>query len=164
MAYDEGALFDTEYCKERINVLTLFHANDATGSIPGFYYSGSSETYNTLVQEDLNDHLILPDFVQKRIWEERGMGVQFYKGGSDASSSVDRVNDIVVNANIGNNVHPSELISCFHIHILDGVFPRLYFTTRMCGVVSNLVSQHKVSGCTCDFIKVGWFESMIVFS
>lgn len=97
MAYDEGALFDTEYCKERINVLTLFHANDATGSIPGFYYSGSSETYNTLVQEDLNDHLILPDFVQKRIWEERGMGVQFYKGGSDASSSVDRVNDIVDN-------------------------------------------------------------------
>lgn len=97
LAYDDGALFDTEYCKERINLLTLFHANDDTGSIPAFYHSGSSQTYNTLVQEELNDHSILPDFVQKRTWEESGLNVGFYKGGNNASSSVDRVNDIVDN-------------------------------------------------------------------
>ena len=63
------ALFDSTYCKERINVLTLFHENSATGSIPTFYYSGSSQTYNTLIQEDLNDHFSLPDFAQKDISE-----------------------------------------------------------------------------------------------
>lgn len=96
MAYDEGALFDTEYCKDRINVLTLFHENSDTGSIPAFYYSGSSQVYNTLIEEDLNDHAVLPDFVQKGV-TTYGKKVQFYKGGSDVSSSVDRINDIVDN-------------------------------------------------------------------
>ncbi len=97
LAYDEGALFDTEYCKERINVLTLFADASETGSIPGFYYSGSSQTYNTLVQEELNDHSVLPDFAQKRTWEEYGLNVRFVKGGSAVSSSEDRVTDAVTN-------------------------------------------------------------------
>ena len=97
LAYDEGALFDTEYCKERINVLTLFADASETGSIPGFYYSGSSQTYNTLVQEELNDHSVLPDFAQKGTWEETGLNVRFAKGGSAVSSSADRVTDVVTN-------------------------------------------------------------------
>ena len=97
LAYDEGALFDAQYCKERINVLTLFADASETGSIPAFYHSGSSQTYNTLVQEELNDHNVLPDFAQKRTWEASGLNVKFVKGGSAVSSSADRVTDGVTN-------------------------------------------------------------------
>ena len=40
LAYDENALFDSNYCKERVEVLKLMQANDATGSIPEFYIMG----------------------------------------------------------------------------------------------------------------------------
>jgi len=97
LAYDDGATFDSTYCKERINVLTLFADASETGSIPAFYYSGSSQTYNTLVNEELNDHSVLPDYVQKRNWEESGLNVNFIKGGNSVSSSADRVTDGITN-------------------------------------------------------------------
>ena len=42
ICYDENAIFDSTYCKQRVEVLKLFHDNDATGSIPEFRASGSN--------------------------------------------------------------------------------------------------------------------------
>ena len=55
LAYDENALFDSTYCKDRANLQKLFYDNSATGSVPEFYYSGSEYEVNTL-RSDVNDH------------------------------------------------------------------------------------------------------------
>ena len=130
LAYDEGALFDSTYCKERINVLTLFHENSATGSIPTFYYSGSSQTYNTLIQEDLNDHASLPDFAQKDISEVQ-QKVRFLKGGNSVSSSADRINDVI------NNYVDKDIYS----------IEKYYFNNTQVG------SSNKVESIRCFYIS-----------
>jgi len=131
LAYDEGALFDSTYCKERINVLTLFHENSATGSIPAFYYSGSSTTYNTLIEEDLNDHAVLPDYVQKDV-SEVSEKVRFAKGGNSVSSSEDRINDAINNYVDKNNQS----------------IEKYYFNSTQLG------STNKVESIRCFYIAV----------
>ena len=95
LAYDENALFDSTYCKERSNVQKLFYDNSATGSIPEFYYSGSDYTVNTLTS-DINDHSSLPDFVTKPKSEQH-TPLSFYNILGTDSSSADRTVDFTDN-------------------------------------------------------------------
>ena len=97
LAYDENALFDSTYCKQRTNVQKLFYDNSATGSIPEFYYSGSDYTINTL-RSNINDHSTLPDFVIKGKSEEH-LPLSFIKLGNSDSSSADRITDFIDNYN-----------------------------------------------------------------
>ena len=97
LAYDENALFDSTYCKQRTNVQKLFYDNSATGSIPEFYYSGSDYTVNTL-RSNINDHSTLPDFVVKGKSEEH-LPLSFIKLGNSDSSSADRITDFIDNYN-----------------------------------------------------------------
>ena len=46
MAYDENAVFDSTYCKDRINLLNIFNEN---GTFNQYYYSGSGVEYNTFM-------------------------------------------------------------------------------------------------------------------
>lgn len=116
LAYDENALFDSTYCKQRANLQKLFYDNSATGSIPNFYYSGSEGIIDTL-NNDINDHDILPDFVVKPISEEH-TPLEFYNVGGSESSSADRVanfmaNDFNINDSTIEKFHynPSEVNS-----------------------------------------------------
>ena len=93
LAYDENALFDSTYCKERANVQKLFYDNSATGSIPEFYYSGSDYTINTLTS-DVNDHAIIPDFITKTKAESHS-ALKFVNLGTPESSSADRISRFV---------------------------------------------------------------------
>ena len=93
LAYDENALFDSTYCKDRANVQKLFYDNSATGSIPEFYYSGSEYVVNTLTS-DVNDHTLLPDFVTKPKSEEH-VPLSFYDIKGSDSSSEDRITNFV---------------------------------------------------------------------
>ena len=74
MAYDENAVFDSTYCKDRINLLNIFNENGVSGSTPEYYYSGSGVEYNTFMStksgstEELfqvNSNHKLPDVVEK---------------------------------------------------------------------------------------------------
>ena len=93
LAYDENALFDSTYCKDRANVQKLFYDNSATGSIPEFYYSGSEYIVNTLTS-DVNDHTLLPDFVTKPKSQEH-VPLSFYDIKGSDSSSEDRITNFV---------------------------------------------------------------------
>jgi len=95
LAYDENALLDSTYCKDRANLQKLFYDNSATGSIPEFYYSGSEYEVNTL-RSTINDHSSLPDFVSKPKVEEHS-ALTFYNIGGSDSSSADRTSDLISN-------------------------------------------------------------------
>jgi len=93
LAYDENALFDSTYCKDRANVQKLFYDNSATGSIPEFYFSGSAYEVNTL-RSNVNDHDTLPDFVTKPKSENHSP-LKFLNIGTPESSSADRISRMI---------------------------------------------------------------------
>ena len=64
MAYDENAVFDSTYCKDRINVLKLFNENTASLSVPEMYFSSSDGVINTLTSS-INHNVQYPDIVEK---------------------------------------------------------------------------------------------------
>jgi hypothetical protein len=97
LAYDENALLDSTYCKQRANVQKLFYDNSATGSIPEVYYSGSDYVINTLTS-DINDHESLPDFVIKPTGELHAP-LHFFNIGGFESSSADRTSTLISEMN-----------------------------------------------------------------
>ena len=54
LAYDENALFDSSYCKNRAEVLRIFSDNSNDDAVPQFFLSGSEGIVNTL-SGSLND-------------------------------------------------------------------------------------------------------------
>ena len=67
LAYDESALFDSEYCKNRLNVFNLFTDNSINDYCVGYFYSSSLGEKNTLTKE-INP-LNIPDATIKDIDE-----------------------------------------------------------------------------------------------
>ena len=114
LAYDENALLDSTYCKDRVNLQKLFYDNSATGSIPEFYCSGSEYEVNTL-RSNINDHATLPDFVSKPKSETHSALV-FYNIGGSESSSAERTTRLVSHSDIdyGRNT-----IEKFHYNLDD---------------------------------------------
>ena len=64
LAYDENAIFDSTYCKQRIEVLKIFKDNDNESSVPEFRYSGSAWEGNTF-SSSVNASDTFPDIVEK---------------------------------------------------------------------------------------------------
>jgi hypothetical protein len=112
LAYDENALLDSTYCKQRANLQKLFYDNSDTGSIPEFYYSGSEYEVNTL-SSAVNDHNTLPDFVSKPKSETHS-ALKFYNIGGSESSSADRITRLVSHPNID---YGANTIEKFHYNL-----------------------------------------------
>lgn len=112
LAYDENALLDSTYCKDRSNLQKLFYDNSATGSIPEFYYSGSEYEVNTL-SSAVNDHNTLPDFVSKPKSETHS-ALKFYNIGGSESSSADRITRLVSHPDID---YGANTIEKFHYNL-----------------------------------------------
>lgn len=97
MAYDENAVFDSTYCKDRVNLLNIFNENGVSGSTPEYYYSGSGVEYNTFDTTDYdvflgyqtNRNNRLPDIVEKPHGDTPHSNLAFGKfvGGFDSSST-----------------------------------------------------------------------------
>ena len=139
LAYDENALFDSTYCKERANVQKLFYDNSATGSIPEFYYSGSDYVVNTLTS-DLNAHSILPDLVVKDKTETFSP-LRFLKLGNATSASADRISDYV-----NNYIGDSQTVEKFHYNNADITADNKLSAIRIFGIVYGSDINHVVIG------------------
>lgn len=74
-AYDESAIFDSEYCKEGDQLLKLFYDNNNTGSLPAMYHSSSEYFIDNL--EVSSNGSNSPDFVKKAT--STNSGLKFYK-------------------------------------------------------------------------------------
>ena len=67
LAYDETAIFDSVYCKNRLNVYNLFTEDSITDYCVGYYHSSPLGTYDTLTKEVNASNI--PDATIKDIYE-----------------------------------------------------------------------------------------------
>jgi hypothetical protein len=81
-AYDESAIFDSTYCKQKEEILKLFYDNNNTGSIAQFFVSSSNLNIDIL-QRDTNSSMI-PDVGVKNLLDVQG-SIKFYKIGGTGS-------------------------------------------------------------------------------
>jgi hypothetical protein len=110
LAYDESALFDSEYCKNRLNVFNLFTDNSINDYCVGYYHSSSLNVKNTLTNE-INPNNI-PDATIKDVNEAHNP-IDFFKIGSqnENESVEERWNNF-----ISENVADDKLIEQYHFH------------------------------------------------
>jgi hypothetical protein len=110
-AYDESAIFDSMYCKQKDELLKLFYDSDDTGSIAQFFVSSSDINIDVL-ERNVND-TNSPDVLVKNILDVH-QSIKFYK--IDGTGSVeDNFNEFIQN-NSENSIiinyynNPSELV------------------------------------------------------
>ena len=99
LAYNESAIFDSEYCKDNINLYELLKPADGeAGHTVNYYYSSSEQSIHTdLLLKRVEYAESVPDFVV------RYSGVSnpatdrpgFYKLGHSSASIEDRVSDFI---------------------------------------------------------------------
>jgi hypothetical protein len=108
IAYDESSIFDSMYCKSRLETFKLFTDSNSGSFVSPFYYSSSLYEINTL-EYQINPNNI-PDAAIKDIDEQQNP-ISFYKIGSevDDESDTDRWN-----AFIQNNKYEDRLIEQYN--------------------------------------------------
>jgi intein/homing endonuclease len=87
ICYDESAIFDSVYCKNRLETFKLFTDSNNGEFVSPFYYSSSLFEINTL-EYNLNPSNI-PDAVIKDIDEEHNP-ISFYKIGSHSEEQTNQ--------------------------------------------------------------------------
>lgn len=109
LAYDEVSIFDSEYAKGKLNLLSLFYDGEESGSVVEFYHSSSLGEYDSIIRDGFNLSNI-PDAVVKDITENHQMA-KFYKIGSEVAgeTELDRWNNFI-NQSVNENV----LIQKYH--------------------------------------------------
>lgn len=98
LAYDQGAILDSEYAAKDLNVYSLFADNSASAKIPGFYYEGSqaASSYDTL-ESNVNDPSIA-DLLVRKTASIKGGDISLYKTpqGIDAAKSILKADDSIL--------------------------------------------------------------------
>lgn len=87
LAYDEAAIFDSTYCKNRLNTYKLFVNDSSQDDITQFYHSSSAGEINTL-SNTLNPSNI-PDVAVKDI-DESFNPIDFFKIGKSNETPEER--------------------------------------------------------------------------
>lgn len=89
LAYDQGAILDSEYAAKDLSLYSLFHDNNQADKIPGFYYEGShsSNVYNTL-SDQVNDAPIA-DLLVRNTASVKGGDIALYKAPNGVPASID---------------------------------------------------------------------------
>lgn len=91
LAYDQGAIFDSEYAAKDLNVYKLFLDNNQPEKVPGLYYSGpESDTVLDTLEENVNPDNIA-DFALRKIVSVKGNDLNFYKTGNTSATPAERV-------------------------------------------------------------------------
>lgn len=75
-AYDESAIFDSIYCRQKDAIFREFYHNEDTGSVAEFHLSSSGEALNTLYIGTNSDNQ--PDYLVKDISQTHNT-LNFYK-------------------------------------------------------------------------------------
>ena len=154
MAYDENAVFDSTYCKDRINLLNIFNENGVSGSTPEYYYSGSGVEYNTFMStksgstEELfqvNSNHKLPDVVEKPYGDTPTANLHFTKfTNSYVSASTDLYNDYLNNYLDKDNYYTEKF------HISTGSYES--------GSVESIRMFGVVYGAEINFLQMGSYK------
>ena len=83
LAYDESAIFDSQYCSNTVELYKLFADNNDSDSISEFFYDSVDFSHNNLPVSFNSSNL--PDFVAKPYSSAYGNPLEFHKVGTDVS-------------------------------------------------------------------------------
>jgi intein/homing endonuclease len=146
MAYDESALFDSEYCKSRLNLYNLFTENDIRDYCVGYYHSSSLGEFDTLTRE-INDSNI-PDATVKDM-DELFNPIDFFKINTDFGTNEESWNNF-----LSENSGEDKIIEQYHFHpsSLDG--DNHITSVRFIGIVY---------GYNLDFVHLATFKKSTIF-
>lgn len=111
LAYDESAIFDSTYCKNRFETFKLFMDGDSDTYVSPFYYSSSEYEYNNIDETILND-INIPDVCIKDL-EASSNPISFYKIGTEVDGET--INDRW-SSFIGNNKSDNTIIEQYMFH------------------------------------------------
>jgi hypothetical protein len=149
LAYDETSIFDSEYAKGKLNLLSLFYDAGESGSVVEFYHSSSVYgDYNSISTNGVNG-TNLPDAVVKNIVENQKMA-KFYKIGSEVEneSSEDRWNNFINQMDDSNFV-----IQKYHVNSNSLIDNR----------VASIRTFSIVYGSNLDLIHLAHFKKFSIF-
>jgi len=149
LAYDETSIFDSEYAKEKLNLLSLFYEAGESGSVVEFYHSSSvNGVYNSIIRDDINN-LNLPDAVTKNVTENRQMA-KFYKIGSQIDNETSQSRwDSFINQIDDENV----IIQKYHINPSELIDNK----------VGSIRSFSIVYGSNLDLVHLAHFKKFSIF-
>jgi hypothetical protein len=146
MAYDESALFDSEYCKNRLNVYNLFTENSITDNCVAYYHSSSIGEFNTLTRE-INPSNI-PDATLKDI-DESFNPIDFFKINTESGTIEENWNNFLI-----QNSGEDKLIEQYHFHTSSLDTDNQITSVRFLGIVY---------GSNLDLIELASFKKSSVF-
>jgi hypothetical protein len=141
IAYDESALFDSEYCKNRLNVYNLFAQNSMSDYCVAYYHSSSLGEFDTLTREQNPSNI--PDATIKDI-DEHFNPIDFFKINTSEGSVEENWNNFLT-----QNSAEDKLIEQYHFHS-SSVDDNNHITSlRVLGIVY---------GPNLDFIEIASFK------
>lgn len=150
LAYDESALFDSEYCKNNLSALKLFVDRETpeAESVISFYHSSSEEGSFDFLDRTLNDGLV-PDLASKDILNQNTL-VKFIKFGSEVEgeSDLDIWNNYITNHYTSNDV-----ISKYHYNS----------SSMIDGKISSYRNISIIYGNNLDLIDLGSYKTHATF-
>lgn len=154
MAYDEASIFDSEYAKNKLNLLSLFYEAGESGSVVQFYHSSSLGQYNSITDSNNVSNLTmnpsnLPDAVVKSTLENHQIA-KFHKIGSETENETvenrwTNFIDSVKNENV--------IVQKYHTN------PSSFNENR----VGSIRVYSIVYGSNLDLVHVGQFKKFSIF-
>jgi hypothetical protein len=141
MAYDESALFDSEYCKSRLNLYNLFTENNIRDYCAAYYHSSSLGEFDTLTREINNSNI--PDVTIKDM-DELFNPIDFFKINTDFGTNEENWNNFL-NQNSGED----KIIEQYHFHPSSLDDDNHITSVRFVGIVY---------GSNLDFVQVATFK------
>lgn len=146
LAYDESAIFDSTYCKGRLNTYRLFTTNNSQDMITQFFYSSSAETYDTL-EYTINPSNV-PDVSIKTI-NESFNPIDFFKIGHNEETDQQRWEGL-----ISEQKSEDKIIEQYHFHSssLDSD-----------GCVTSYRTFYVVYGSNLDILNIHSYKNSSIF-
>jgi len=148
LAYDESALFDSEYAKGTLNALNLFNSYNSSSLTAGYYYSSSTDGVIDTLDRSINPNNI-PDVVNKDIFVNHNP-LDFHKIGkpNENESDSDRWNSY-----IDENKSEDTLIQQYHYNSNEVVD----------GKLTSIRSFHIVYGPNLDLLTLLGYKVPAIF-
>jgi hypothetical protein len=143
MAYDESAIFDSEYAKNKVNLLNLFSEDGDTSSIPQYFIASTANGTKDFLPEEFNSSN-MPDVAIKDLNLNVSNPISFYKIGKSGETAADRY---------------SEFKSLFPENNLILKFYENTAETK----VTSIRSLNIIYGPNIDMINIGNFVSQALF-
>jgi len=145
MAYDESALFDSEYCKNRLNVYNIFTDSSVTDYCVAYYHSSSLGEFDTLTREENSSNI--PDATIKDI-DEHFNPIDFFKVTGEGSAEENWNNFL------NQNSAEDKLIEQYHFHSSSVDDNNHITSVRFIGIVY---------GSNLDFVELASFTKTTIF-